>query len=104
MSYFVNADSSGEMWYGFTDDIKVTDTTSADGAPLLETAKVHDRWLSDGQGRADATITGGDLGDATGYVTECWDADYLEVYAAANWAGQSGDPDLCVFESPQFPE
>lgn len=104
VSYYVNADSSGEMWYGFTDDLVVSDTPSADGTPVMETAKVHDRWLSDGQGRADATITGGDLGEQVGHVSECWDADYLDVYAAASWAGQSGDPDLCVFESPQFPE
>jgi len=103
VSYVVNADSSGEMWYGYTDDLKAGDTATASGEVVQETAKVHTRWLSDGQGRSDATITGGDLGENVGFVTECWDADYFEVYAAANWAGETGDSSLCVFESPQFP-
>ncbi len=104
VTYYVNEDSSGEMWYGFTDDIKVTEDTSTGVSGVQEVAKVHTRWLSDGQGRSDATITGGDLGEQTGFVTECWDADYFEVYAAANWAGETGDASLCVFESPQFPQ
>ncbi len=102
VSYYVNADTSGEMWYGFTDDLKEGEVGSS-GEVVQETAKVHTRWLSDGQGRSDATITGGDLGEDVGRVTECWDADYFQVYAAANWAGETGDPDLCAFESPQFP-
>jgi hypothetical protein len=65
--YRANADRSGELrWMAFGD----TD----DPGPAAETAQWHARWKPDGSGRADAQVTGGDLGNATVNASECWNA------------------------------
>jgi len=106
VDYVLNEDSSGELFYTFTDDIYVPEDQE-EGTTAQETLKVHTRWLSTGSGRSDATLSAGDLGSNTAYLTECWDVSYHAVYGALYiedlQASQNGDAGQCVFEQPEFP-
>lgn len=49
-----------------------------------ETFFIRQRYLSDGTGRAEIAATGGDLGDYTVYLTECWDSCFQQTFLASN--------------------
>jgi hypothetical protein len=64
-AYSENADQTGDlsfMLFGDTDD----------PGTAAETVQWHSRWKPSGAGRADAQISGGDLGNTTVNATECW--------------------------------
>ena len=91
------------------------------GGDLQERLELRSRWLADGSGRADARGVGGDLqdaqialesgliirGEATLYLTQCWDAGgavtaqvaYVAIGAAdQEWLQTVGDPEAdCPF-------
>jgi len=106
VDYDVNSDNSGTLRYGVTDDIYQPEDAPED-TTAQELGKVNTRWLSNGAGRSDVTVTGGDLGEATAYRTQCWDVAYLSVYDAfyldaTQTYYRSGDSAQCVFEDPEF--
>lgn len=62
-----------------------------------ETLSVQSRWLGAGQGRADISVTGGDVvGQATS--VECWGTDFQSTYKAQSWApgDTTGDVATCI--------
>jgi len=87
----VQVDPEGDSWGQFTSkalpdgtaELEVTglvDTDFSDSA--LEDATVVSKWRSDGAGRADVTLTGGDSagGNALLSITECWSGDSSRVF------------------------
>lgn len=82
------------------------ETNVDDTAPeTLELALVRSRWDAAGAGRADAYVTGGDLGALTFAETECWDAVHDVVYFSSNWSLEEvGDVEGCAFAEPSFAE
>jgi len=81
------------------------DLDPATGTGLDEQLIMHSRWMPDGSGRADVLVSGGDLGDAVGYATECWSSGFELVYAQEAHTGfEDGDADLCAFELPEYPD
>lgn len=70
-----------------------------------ETLIVRSRWLGDGQGRADAYVTGGDVGALVYTESDCWDQSHTTVYFENNFTLTSeGDPARCAFAEAEFNE
>jgi hypothetical protein len=68
-----------------------------------ETLIIRSRWQLDGQGRADAYVTGGDVGDLVYTESDCWDASHTTVYFQNNFAlVTEGDPSRCAFAEAEF--
>ena len=62
----------------------------------LEDLHITTGWLYNGDGRSDAVVTGGDLGDATASLTQCWGADHLQTYF--KYAVEGLEPDVVMVE------
>jgi hypothetical protein len=63
-----------------------------------EEALIVSRWQPDGAGRADASLSGGDLeGEAT--AVECWDTTFRRVYYAdsVGFVAAEGTADACAY-------
>lgn len=75
------------------------DLVGSAGGPA-EDLDVRARWRSDGAGRADAWVGGGDLPGDPLAVSECWGTDLAQVYWAA--PEPAGDEGACAF-GPEFP-
>ncbi len=89
----------GLMDLAFTDDISDPPNGTA------EVAIVRSRWDGDGAGRADAYVTGGDLGPLTYTESDCWDKAQQTVFFENNFELVSeGDEGACVFTEPSFNE
>lgn len=88
------ADGAGELVVNAHDDI------DEDGS-RLEDVTVASRWRADGAGRADVTLSGGDLPGHVAVVTavECWDPDFYRSYYTddAGHEPDEGDASACVF-------
>lgn len=85
---------------GMLDLIYEADTT---GNGEDETNIIRSRWLASGEGRADAYITDGEVGDRVYSATECWDASYAVSFYEDNWSfSRSGEEDACAFLEPSF--
>lgn len=70
-----------------------------------ENFSMHARWLADGQGRGDARVTGGDLGEAVATASECWDDLFAPVFRAESWSGLvEGDAALCAYADAVYSE
>ncbi|MBN2800171.1 MAG: hypothetical protein JXX28_13610 [Deltaproteobacteria bacterium] len=71
---------------------------------LDELLAIHSRWLNSGEGRGDAWVTGGDLGDAVGTLSECWGPVFDVVYSLNNWdeSPEQGDVGECAFAEAEF--
>lgn len=68
-----------------------------------ESEYVRSRWVDTGAGRADAYVTGGDLGSLVANATECWDTSFASVYYTDNFGGTTtGDPNACVYDQPDY--
>ncbi|MEL6342162.1 MAG: hypothetical protein AAFV53_03455 [Myxococcota bacterium] len=66
---------------------------------------VRSRWSAAGEGRADAYLTGGELGALTYTATECWGDDFLVDYYIDNYhLVENGEASACAFEEPSFNE
>ncbi|MEZ4235860.1 MAG: hypothetical protein R3F59_06795 [Myxococcota bacterium] len=64
---------------------------------------VRSRWNGEGAGRADATVTGGDLGALAYTESDCWDAGHTTTFFENNFELTSqGDPASCAFAEPSF--
>ncbi len=75
VTYFYGRSLEGYTVFDF--DIQ-NDIESVDGE-LLEDLHVTTGWVGSG-GRSDATITGGDLGDQSAMLTQCWGLDLKQTY------------------------
>lgn len=70
-----------------------------------ETLIIRSRWLDDGQGRADAYVTGGDVGALVYTESDCWDQSHTTVFFENNFTLETeGDPTRCAFAEPEFNE
>jgi len=74
-----------------------------DGA-ATEQLLVLSRWGADGAGRADGTLSGGDLADPIEMI-ECWDDTGRATYwwDSAGLFPTTGDPDACVLPAATVP-
>ena len=98
-AFYLAPDGSG--WFEFADEYNIEGTEEAN----LELFEVRNRWQSDGAGRADARISGGDLEPWAFRATECWNSDFLRVHYADDTAFtvDVGDPADCVFPEEELP-
>ncbi len=89
--------TGGEMNLDFQGD--------SGGGPALENATLHSRWLTNGSGRADARITGGDLHTTEVTASECWNTMFGRSYYtdSANFAPSEGDAASCAFATADLP-
>lgn len=86
-TYSENADGSGSLTFTWPGEA---------GNTNAEEVLVMSRWLTDGRGRADATVT---RGTATGTTwTECWGRDGQATYIKQGWllGRTQGDPSTCA--------
>lgn len=87
------ADAEGDFQYLTTYDF------SDDGTSELATVAVRTRWIPDVGGRADAVLTGGDLGDREVLWTQCWGDDLTMGYQhdSLGLTEDLGDPASCPY-------
>ena len=73
-------------------------------ATQLENVGVESRWRADGAGRADITISGGDIPADPGTVSavECWGADFVRSYYSdsVGFEPEAGEASACVYDAP----
>ncbi len=83
---------------GDFDFVAFEDTDDTGVAP--ETLHIHSQWLASGEGRSDARVSGGDLGAASHFITECWDGGFAVTYHldTVGWQGEQGAEAACVFD------
>ncbi|MDX2093204.1 MAG: hypothetical protein SFX73_35500 [Kofleriaceae bacterium] len=77
---------------------------NAGGTDLKEKITLRSRWQSNGIGRADARLAGGDLADGA-IASECWDASFRRVYYtdSVNFAPTEGEVAACAFGTADLP-
>ncbi len=70
--------------------------------PVLEDFVIRSRWTAEKAGRADATVSGGDLDAGAEYsATQCWNTSLETVYLVNNYDdATSGDAERCAFLEP----
>ncbi len=85
------SDGSGDFQFGIHADLD-------DNGSAWENADIRSRWLPSGAGRADVTIVGGDAGEITIDVSECWDPAFGRVYYtdSVGWQPTEGDAGSCA--------
>ena len=95
-AYDEAADGSGDMVFDVEGD--------AGGTPANEQITLRSRWLQTGAGRADARLTGGDVG--TGAIaSECWDTGFRRVFYtdSVNFQPTEGTVGSCAFADQDLP-
>lgn len=69
---------------------------------------LRSRWLSDGAGRGDATVSlanqGDNLGEPAYTASECWDSGFKLVWDETSWEGGQGDASACAYSEASWPE
>lgn len=80
--------------------VTALDDLDDQGDTLLEAIDVRSQWRSDGAGRAEAVVSGGDVPSSVREVraVECWGADFRRTYYADDqgyWAGE-GEESACA--------
>jgi hypothetical protein len=84
-------------------DVAVETDASDPANGTLELAVIRSRWDGTGAGRADALLTGGDLGELVFTESECWSAAHLAVYYGSDFDQViDGDESACVFGEASF--
>jgi hypothetical protein len=84
-------------------DLQINGDISDPPNGTAELLIIRSRWQGDGQGRADAYVTQGDLGALTYTESDCWDASHTTVYFENNYElVMDGDPAKCAFEDPSY--
>ncbi|HYU16444.1 MAG TPA: hypothetical protein VEL05_10240 [Candidatus Acidoferrum sp.] len=93
-AYAENQDGSGDFQFGLETDVE-------ENGSAAEQALIRSRWLASGAGRADASISGGDLGGFEVEASECWSEQFRRTYYtdSADFAPTEGDPADCVFDA-----
>jgi hypothetical protein len=76
-------------------------------ATAKEDIQIASQWNAHGEGRADITLSGGDIPAVPGVVTavECWGSDFFRVYYSdsINWEATEGDASTCAYAQPLAP-
>jgi len=77
---------------------------NAGGTAAQEQITLRSRWQSNGLGRADARLTGGDLATSA-IASECWDGQFRRTYYSDNvsFAPTEGDVTNCAFGTVDLP-
>jgi hypothetical protein len=97
-AYNEAADGGGDMVFSVQTDIG--------GTAAQEDMTVRSRWLSTGNGRGDARISGGDLGADEAIASECWDNLFRRVFYTdnVNFQATEGDSAQCAFATVDLPQ
>lgn len=95
-AYDEDYEGAGEMDLAWLEDVNGT------GVDELHTMK--SRWQADGQGRSDATLSGGDLGVDAVTANECWDTSFEAVYwtDSIGYYEAVGSEDQCAFAEASY--
>lgn len=98
-AYAENQDGSGDFQFAIDADIEEDGSAS-------EQALIRSRWLTDGAGRADAMLSGGDLGDIEVEASECWDEQFRRSYYtdSVDFQPTEGDAASCAFDDVALPQ
>ncbi|MBK7582866.1 MAG: hypothetical protein IPI67_22060 [Myxococcales bacterium] len=105
--------SNDDSWYTVASDsladgtgtLKVDAYADADdsNATQKEDISILSQWNGTGAGRADITLSGGDVPTDPGTVkaVECWGSDFYRVYYedSVNYQSKEGEASLCAFAS-----
>jgi hypothetical protein len=96
--YNEQGSGAGDFQFGISADLD-------DDGSAAELAVIRSRWLSDGAGRGDARLSGGDLAEVTVTASECWDTSFRRVYYADSHelAATEGDEAACAFADQDLP-
>ncbi len=105
-SYHSHADGTGRYSFTLVGDIHADDPDK--DLPELEDIQIVATWQADGRGRADASVTGGDLEAESFKVVECWDTSfqtsyYIEsaVLDGEEYFDEDGDEESCPEVVPE---
>jgi hypothetical protein len=94
-------DGTGTLLVNAYDDVDDSGTTQS------EDIQIASQWNQNGAGRADITLSGGDIPADPGMVTavECWDSDFYSIYYADSleWQATEGDVNACAYDAPLAP-
>lgn len=95
-AYNQTLDGGGDMVFDVDGD--------AGGTPAQEHITLRSRWQSNGMGRADARLAGGDLGTGA-TASECWDGLFRRTYYtdSVNFAPTEGSVSACAFGTADLP-
>lgn len=99
--YEQKRDGSGTFRFRFLADIDQGNTKRS----AKEHGLVISRWLTGGAGRADVTLTGGDLGQTQVRFQECWNAQFTRTFYVdnKNLKPLHGSPTHCALPSTIAP-
>jgi hypothetical protein len=80
-------------------------TANGGGTAAAENIVLRSRWQSNGAGRGDARLSGGDLGTAQAIGSECWNGLFRRVYYSdsVNWQPTEGTVADCAFATADLP-
>ncbi len=101
---FVSADYAYNETAAGGGDMVFSVDGDAGGGPESEQVTLRSRWESDGAGRADARIIGGNVG--TGAIaSECWDQQFARVFYTdtVGFAPEEGTVADCAFANADLP-
>ena len=96
-AYNETKDGGGDMVFNVEGD--------AGGGAAHEQITLRSRWLSDGAGRADARLVGGDVGSTGAIASECWSTMFKRVYYtdSVSFAPTEGNLADCAFGTQDLP-
>jgi hypothetical protein len=98
-AYNEAADGAGDMTFDVASDITGSATS------LKETVTLRSRWIATGAGRADARVSGGDLGAQQITASECWNTMFNRVFYkdSLDLAPAEGAESACAFATQDLP-
>jgi hypothetical protein len=101
----VTADYAYNEIAGGGGDMLFNISGNAGGTTLNEQITLRSRWQATGAGRADARLTGGDLGATSAIASECWDTLFQRVYYtdSVSFAPTEGLASACTFATADLP-
>lgn len=96
-AYNETLDGGGDMVFNVTAD--------GGGTALAENIVIRSRWQSNGAGRGDARLAGGDLGTAQAIASECWNTLFRRVFYTdnVNFEPTEGDVSQCAYGTADLP-
>lgn len=96
-AYNETLDGGGDMVFNATAD--------AGGTAAAENIVIRSRWQSNGAGRGDARLAGGDLGTTQAIASECWNDLFRRVYYTdnASFEPTEGDVADCAYGTADLP-
>jgi len=98
--YVATPGAGGDFKYGSKEDAA---PEPGNTGTAKETLTIHSRWLESGAGRSDYRLSGGDLGTASGTVSECWEPSFASVYMVRSYDDVTwGAETSCAFATADF--